>query len=706
MNRVSLGFILLFLILFKGSPVASPKLIHIFTPIVLKATQSSPPYIAFQVAHQSINTQFTNTTFEANYQMNLEVDLNDQKSSFIKYDGQTLASYVPETQPVMQLDEMRFSSSYMRFQNVQAENLQTQNAENHELKAHYSGAAQAMALPPVDEVAEIDMRLSQIDLNDFSPRQRDRLRQSGVLSSQTSVASANSAATPDQTAASAAASLPNPVIYGNYQLSGGVGITNEHHVELRRIENGRTKDVGQVNLHDGRYQIQVSAFTGELVAQIIHTSGRVDGATRVKLNPAALVRKNTYYFQGPLLNVSIVGVVAINSNDEKNKQSASPFRYYNGLAASKEKSINVEASKSDGGPSVAAASTQQMTHFYQGSSTLVYKAEDKKSLGTLALVEADQESVNFENYRKSFLEGTVSFINDMYRENLDINQPVIIGKLSGSESLVGSEVSIRNNPYAKIFYFDQFYIPQPADSKMHSNGSFIAFLDTEGLVTIDVRKDGVLNSYINTVVEQNKLSLVQPSALSESVDVVVRAYDAFTGIPTESQLELQALEDVVDIPAAETLLKLKNRNNLGYAFASDTNEYLSSHFEYKEARGFIHLPRIKRNWLNQLVYSEKKNILPQTGMIVGFVQEDNFEVFLPSQIDQNRNPDQYEIIYFDSQGNKSEKGLAGGGFVILNVFEKTHEVMVQFQSSEVVINKITPIQAGHIFTHTFSLKNF
>lgn len=620
--------------------------------------------------------------------MNLEVDLNDQKASFIKYDGQKLTSYTPEVQPIVQLQEMRFSSSYMRFQNAQAESQRPQ--------VDFSDAIQDKPLIVAkDEASEIDEKLSQIDLNDFSPRERDRLRQSGVLSTHA----------PSATPASAApASLPNPVIYGHYQLSGGVGITNEHHVELRRIENGLTKDIGQVNLHDGKYQIQVSAFTGELVAKIVHTSGRVDGSTRVKLDPAALVRKNTYYFQGPLLNVSKVGVVAVNSEGENKQSSSGQFTYYNGLAATKEKSKKTDIE--NGRPLVAEAAQQHMIHFYEGSSTLIYKAEDKKSLGTLALVEADQESVNFENYRKSFLEGTVSFINDMYRENLDVNQPVIIGKVSGSANVVGSEVSIRNNPYAKVFYFDQFYIPQPAESKMHSNGSFIAFLDTEGLVTVDLHKAGVLTTYINTVAEQNKLSLVQLSDSNENIDVIVRSYDAFSGAPTDSQLELQALEDVVDIPAAETRLQLKNRKNIGYAFTSDTNEYLSSHFEYKEARGFIHLPRIKRSWLNELIYSGKKNILPQTGMIIGFVQEDNFEVFLPSQIDQNQNPDQYEVIYFDSLGNKIDKGLAGGGFIILNAFEKTHEVMVQFKSSEVVINKITPLQAGHIFTHTFSLKNF
>lgn len=728
MSRYALALGLFLFALFKSSAVMSPKLIHVFNPMILKATQSSPPYIAYQILNSnssevSLNSEDNQASAEHNYQIQMEINLNDQKSSFIHYDGQILASYTSSEKNVIQLEPMRFSASYSRFQNVQArrmveaatnvslpdvriENENLNKVSNEQFIQQYAKANNEFKAQMKEaDGSEGTITDDNIDLSQFSARDRDRLNQSGILSGRYAQHQPSPASSPSSNSKTdTIPTLNSPVIEGNYQISGGVGITNEHHVELTRVENGIVKDSGQVNLQDGKYKIQVSGFAGELVAQVVHNSGRVEGQTRVKLEAESLVRKSPFHFSGPILNVSKVGDVAIVDNKKAlqptdRATSSSSFSYASGMMRAS------AAAKTTAKNNAIEQPIAKLENFYKGSSTIVYKKEDKTAVSTMALVESDQQVVHFETYKKSFIEGTVAFINDFYAESLDAAQPIIIGRVQGPELIVGQEIGIRNDADAKVFYFDEFFIPQKAEKKLYANGMFIAFLNQEGLATVDLKKDGQLKNYINTIAELNKISLVQVLSENRMVDVAIRSYDAFNGYAVYSQVEIQGLDEIVDINNEGVILKLNGRNHLAYAATSDDNVYMSSQYEYKEDKGYIHLPRIPKEWLNNVLNQNKKNIHPQTGMIVGFVQDDDFEVFLPTQLDQNQNPDHYDIIYFNSEGHVTPQGVAGGGFILINVLEKIHEVMVQFKQSEVVVNKVTPVQMGHIFTHNFSLKN-
>lgn len=634
----------------------SPKLVHILNPIVLKATQSSPAYIAFQLVNkQSLPNEFNDLINQQSTDLSLPiqniVDLNKGNADYStqELEGLKLSAYQNTESQIIHLDEMKFSSRLVKFENVNA------------------------------------------DLNSNSYIS---------TSSTQSPTHQRNEANANVTTASVIQAAQVPVIFGEYQLAGGVAITNDHHVELKRIENGIVKDHGQVDFQDGKYKISVTGFKGELVAQVVHQTGRVDGQTRVSIMPDLLVQITANYFEGPKLNVKKVGteVVTNSSNDsrkESNLQSkGSQFSYYSGLE---------EAKKSNQTKIAKANAFASMDNFYIGSSTLLYKKENKESVGTLSFVESNQNEVVIDNYSRKFIEGTVSFINDMYNENVDVNQPILIGKVSGPELVTGLEIFIRNENEVKVFYFDDFFIPQKSENKLYSNGTFIAFLNKEGLVTADLKRQGRLVNYINSVVELGQVTQVRMSNGSDLKDVQINSFDAFSGEAVYSQFEMQALDEVVDVNDSLNL-RLSNRNLIGYGFTPDDDKYLSSYHEYKEQNGYINLPRIKKEWMTNLIINNGKILQPQTSIIVGFVQDDSFEAFLPTQLDQNRNPDQFEVLYFDANGVLTESGVAGGGFVIINVRDQVQEVMVQFKNSEVIVNKVTPIQAGHIFTHRFSLK--
>ena len=84
----------------------------------------------------------------------------------------------------------------------------------------------------------------------------------------------------------------------------------------------------------------------------------------------------------------------------------------------------------------------------------------------------------------------------------------------------------------------------------------------------------------------------------------------------------------------------------------------------RESRHFD-FPIIPTEWLDSIKASQKVNINPDTGVVVGFHQEKAFEVHLESGL----NAPGLKIIYFDNEGRvlPTDSGVPGGGFVAFNV---------------------------------------
>jgi hypothetical protein len=60
---------------------------------------------------------------------------------------------------------------------------------------------------------------------------------------------------------------------------------------------------------------------------------------------------------------------------------------------------------------------------------------------------------------------------------------------------------------------------------------------------------------------------------------------------------------------------------------------------------------------------QKINLYPDRGLIIGFVDNSNYEIYLGYDNQFSRE----NIVYFDPHGNISEKAVLGGGFIIFNV---------------------------------------
>ena len=73
-------------------------------------------------------------------------------------------------------------------------------------------------------------------------------------------------------------------VTGPIELTQGLAITNEHHIEVRRSDEGVYREMGQVDLMKGSYSIDIDEASGAIVARLLDRSGLVLGEGSIRLS--------------------------------------------------------------------------------------------------------------------------------------------------------------------------------------------------------------------------------------------------------------------------------------------------------------------------------------------------------------------------------------------------------------------------------------
>ena len=120
--------------------------------------------------------------------------------------------------------------------------------------------------------------------------------------------------------------------------------------------------------------------------------------------------------------------------------------------------------------------------------------------------------------------------------------------------------------------------------------------------------------------------------------------------------------------------------------------YVPALYAQNSQDDYIHLPLVRSDWLLGLRAYHRMADQPQSGTIVGFVPSTGFEVHLPHL----ENQAEAKVIYFDAQGQPSQTGVAGGGFIAFNVLEGSHTVLVIPNDASAAVSKVVPIDSGNL----------
>jgi hypothetical protein len=458
--------------------------------------------------------------------------------------------------------------------------------------------------------------------------------------------------------ANAKQSIPNSAsIQGFFELSDGVGLTNQT-VSVRRVREGQSIELGQVDLKAGMYQIYVGSFDGELVAEIKDENGIIIGEDRKRIS--GLTRQNNY-FQGPQLKLGRPSGFAVNLrniDDRKIKDSEVSAAIFSGNYSLKK--------TTDIYPNVARHS----------STVALIDSVGGKTARTLSIRSAKDPS-EVVLFSSNWIEGAKSYLSERIQIQYMSDAGIIIGRVMlDGKPVAGAQVMVENQPGIEPYYLDQFLIPQLRQSNTTSNGYFIIPGLQEGSYQISAF---IQNRHLGSqayFVEKSVASYQEILSMSNVKVATARSFDAFTGQTIPTELQIPGLEDLLSVDVESATYVEGTQSGLVEVINRPLQrDYLPYIYLQNQSKDFIHLPQLTEKFIEYI--SQHHKIKADTSFFIGFVQMKHFEVTLADE-----SFDRTNIVYFGATGEISMSPIENGGFAIFNVPVGTSEVIVENKDNE------------------------
>lgn len=478
-------------------------------------------------------------------------------------------------------------------------------------------------------------------------------------------------------------------VVGYIEIHKGLAVTNEHHIELRRKEEGVLQERGEIDIQKGTYNIRIPELTGSLVAQLVTKKGQVIGEGTVRVSQS--VGKNEKVFQGPTVRVF--------PKSEMSGAVASAYRTESADPAPAETKVMFL----NGGAEIEVKKDGKIQYdsLVRGSSTLL-RAEAPGFAPTQQIVLAgnDFQSVLFP---EKMITSFKNIVSEQRQSNYnDPKVPVIWGQvLQDGKAVAGLQVSLEGFDNIDVIYFNEFNLPDTNLKATSSQGGFAILDPPLGFQSVLVTRGESYYAHQNTIVDEGIVSFVRVESSLKTENTSVKVYDAFTGQSEMADLNIQGQPEKVFVNGYHNIL-LPQISQMSLLEAAPRPGYLSATYFYNEAQGYIHVPLISEAWMNWVTSQIKMNQNPGQSLIIGFVPDEDFEVvLLNSEKTENQN-----IIYFDSQGQilKSKMGVSGGGFILFNAPTEGLEVAVQLAKSQKTMSRLVPTKPGQVAVLNYRLE--
>lgn len=420
-------------------------------------------------------------------------------------------------------------------------------------------------------------------------------------------------------------------------------LTPEHRIEVRRFAEGVPQEFGIVKLPEATFNIQFQSKYGSIVAQLINANGIVEGQGAVSIHDVLNSKnmKPTLIIKpAPKGNIQVAS--AYGPSFQKDFQKNISFDIFGAIDYSK-----------------PLPKENYFDHSHQESEAVV-QANAKNHIATTAVISL-ADGADLMVLPEKMINGLADILTE---QGVSLN-------LQAGDSLIWGQVRKDGKPIegASIFaertdpiYFGGMQLPDQLRTSTSDNGMFVVVVNEPGWKDLYIQLENGAKMHLNVLTFPGKVAQVFADLPTRDIAVSIRSFDAFSGDPTRAKVQIQQIEDIVDTgDLGLSVVNIPFTDSLSFVNVYPESPYVDAKFSYTKMKDYLHLPMVRKDWMDEIARYLKINTDPQKGTVIGFVQNENF-ILVPSAPEQS----QENLVYFDSKGQIVPSGSAGGGFILYN----------------------------------------
>jgi len=276
-------------------------------------------------------------------------------------------------------------------------------------------------------------------------------------------------------------------------------------------------------------------------------------------------------------------------------------------------------------------------------------------------------------------------------------ESLLLGKVTHKGlSKEGLKVEIFGQTYQRPIYFSKNGKPETSLEHTSVHGGFVFTNLPDGGYLVQVTDKNIVLSQKWFVVRTGHISRGQIDLRQKTEKFVL--LESFPTASSDKDLSLRELGLDEEININSLIAELR-----GAPLSSKTDttvsvleifEGSSRQLSLIASKSTSHnLKRVDFNWLESFLNRQRSNRNNKLGLVVGFIQDENFEILKDAT--DFLTPSS-EIYYFDKNGAPSSQGLEDGGFVVTNTRLGFQPLVVKLEESNRFLNKVVYTSAKSV----------
>lgn len=470
----------------------------------------------------------------------------------------------------------------------------------------------------------------------------------------------------------------NFVLSGRFNISGGLAyVAGAMRFELVHYLYDAPVAHGVIWENEAKFEIAVKELKGELSLRLVDHEGQILGIGTLQLHTLNLPPANQIKISDisiPVVPAPLGAKIEVVSAYSIGTEAQIPLS----KARLEIQGLN-RTYKSD------RRGLVEDSDFLPGSNFLL-RARLKNFWGSL-MVGTSGGAQRIHLFPQKMVDALLGLLaKDEFERRDFLEKGIVWGRVvRDGQPVAGAVVELAGDVEVTPVYFNSIYIPDSSLNGTSSNGLFAFVGIDSGIQSVRARIGGVPHPARIILTEGKFVSIVEletGTSVSSLIKVTSaperknRASAAFMVMGTEIE---QKVEN-------ETLVVLPRSNDLTLVEADGGAGTELVRLNLDASRAGISIPMIPSHWLVDLATKKRINLEGGKGVVVGFVNNKDFEVFI-----DDKEPYLAEnTVYFDRNGQilREGRGKAGGGFALFNLPTGFRSIVIVPSGSDRVFSRI------------------